>query len=1102
MNKSFIDLFEEQVEKTPGNIAVVFELQQLSFSELNEKSNQLAHQLRSFGVKEDVLVPLFIERGFNMVVGLLGIMKAGGAYVPIDIDFPQERISYMLQDSQASVLVCSKESRKKLPSVEGIASVEIDVLPDGPKNNLSEKTLPHHLAYVIYTSGSTGMPKGVMIEHRNLVDYITGLFEKTGINNCHSFALVSTIATDLGNTVIYSSLACGGTLHVFTKETVSNIEMLQQYFDEHKIECLKIVPSHWRALSPGVNLLLPGKLLIFGGEALPEKIIEDIRSSGSHCRVVNHYGPTETTIGKLLHIVEPDAKYEYTVPIGKPFSNTKVLVLTKNLKLCPIGVPGQLYITGDGVARGYWNNPELTKEKFIQNPFAKQGYSIMYDTGDLVKYLPDGNISFIGRADNQVKIRGYRIELGEIENVLQQSDLVSQAAILAKDDKQGNKTLVGYIISNGVFQREGILTFAKEKLPEYMVPAVLVEMDKFPLTANGKIDRNALPDTDEKDLHSNEFVAPRNEVEDRLAEIWKDVLEVDQVGIHDNFFELGGHSLLAVRLVSAIRKAFVVEMPISNIFDFPTVALLAVQLSQHSDDKVLNSIERVDPRPAHIPLSFSQERLWFIDRLEGSIQYHVPAVLRLSGNLNVEALNFALKTIVDRHEILRSVILDEDGHPYQQVNESGAWELSVVEGAHFREEKKALQDYIFQLIRKPFDLAGDYMIRATLIKTDVEEFLLIATLHHIASDGWSRSVLVKEVVELYNSFEEKRSAQLNSLSIQYADYAIWQRAHLTGEVFDSKINYWKDKLFNVAHINLPNDFKRPAVWNSRGAFVHHKVDKAVTESLNKLSQQKGVTLFMTLLAAFKVLLHRYSGQEDICVGTPIAGRQQVEVEELIGFFVNTLALRDEVKSNATFEELLLEVRKTTLDAYQHQEVPFEKIVDVLDVERDVSRNPVFQVMFVLRNTPEVPDLSFGNVKLSAVNAEHTTAMFDIQLFITETVDGLSIMTEYSTDLFLESTIRDMISQYRELLSSILKNPKETIGRLPILSKQEEHHLLHDLNKTSTDYPKDKTVVDLFGSQVLKTPDAIAVVFDESQYTYRELDTLSNQLAHSLKARGV
>ena len=481
-------------------------------------------------MKEETLVPICIERGLEMMIGILGILKAGAAYVPIDTDFPQDRISYMLEDSGASIIVSSKENRSKLPKAEDVEFIEIGDATNQPIEDLKTKVKPHHLAYVIYTSGSTGKPKGVMVEHRNLVDYVFGLNEKIQINDCRSFALVSTIATDLGNTVIYSSLLSGGALHLFTKDSVSNIEYLHRYFKEHKIDCLKIVPSHWEALQLDEELLLPDKLLIFGGEALQTEQIEKIKSSGSICRLVNHYGPTETTIGKLLHVIDPDVKYDNTIPIGKPFSHTKIYVLSKDMKLCPAGVLGQLYISGAGVARGYFNNIELTKEKFIENSFEKnkEEKSLMYGTGDLVKYLPDGNIMFLGRVDDQVKIRGYRIELGEIENVLKECESVRQSVVLARKTQEGNMRLVGYAVPEGVFDKEAIISYLRSRLPEYMIPAIWVELENLPLTQNGKIDRKALPDPDSSGLLSNEYVAPRNETEENLAAIWQEVLGLEQ----------------------------------------------------------------------------------------------------------------------------------------------------------------------------------------------------------------------------------------------------------------------------------------------------------------------------------------------------------------------------------------------------------------------------------------------------------------------------------------------------------------------------------------------------------------------------------------------
>ncbi|MEO7766780.1 MAG: amino acid adenylation domain-containing protein, partial [Ferruginibacter sp.] len=588
-DKSVPELFEEQVLKTPYKTALVFEDEKFTYRQLNERANQLAHYLKSKGVLAGSLIPLYLERSASMIIGIMGIMKAGAAYVPIDTDLPEDRVSFMLSDTGSKIVVTSRQSSTNLPATDSLILITIDgeELNDEPTVNLTTKVEAASLAYLIYTSGSTGKPKGVMIEHRSLADYTFGLIKQIRINECHSFALVSTIATDLGNTVIYASLLSGGSLHVFSKESVTNIEYLHDYFSEYGIDCLKIVPSHWKALRNVDEFLLPKKLLVFGGEALQTDLVEEILSSGTPCRVVNHYGPTETTIGKLLHEVKHGISYNKTIPIGKPFSNTKSYVLSKQMQLCPVGIPGQLFLSGDGVARGYFNNEVLTKEKFIADTFSKEPGLKMYGTGDLVKWLEDGNIEFIGRVDDQVKIRGYRIELGEIETVLQQSSLVSQAVVLAREDKQGNKRLVAFIVPQEQFDRDGIIAYLKDLLPEYMIPLVFMELDALPLTANGKINRKSLPDPDAAELLSGQFTAPRNEAEEKLAAIWQDILEVDQVGIHDDFFELGGHSLLAVRLISAIRKAFVVEMPIGDIFDHPTVALLAARIASESDPVVL-----------------------------------------------------------------------------------------------------------------------------------------------------------------------------------------------------------------------------------------------------------------------------------------------------------------------------------------------------------------------------------------------------------------------------------------------------------------------------------------------------------------------------------
>jgi amino acid adenylation domain-containing protein/non-ribosomal peptide synthase protein (TIGR01720 family) len=1101
--KSLIKLFEKHALNNPQSISLAYEGRQLTSFELNNQSNQLAHYLKSKGVKSDTLVPLFVERGIEMIIGMLAILKAGGAYVPIDTDFPEDRVLHMLEDTSAIIVLGSVSSRKKLIQTGNYEFVELDgdwsAFSQLPTENPDIAFDPEQLLYVIYTSGSTGKPKGVLVTQGNMLDYIKGLDECTEINDCESYALVSTMATDLGNTVLFSWLVSGGTLHVFSKDTVSHIENLHSYFNRHRIECLKIVPSHWKALLKDGEPLLPLSLLIFGGESLQGEVIHKIKETGSDCRVINHYGPTETTVGKLLNEVDLDKEYGLTVPIGKPFSDTSIYVLNASGSICPIGVPGELHIGGAGVASGYLNNPGLTAEKFISDPFGNGGK--VYKTGDLVSYDDEGNIVFLGRVDDQVKIRGYRVEPGEIGRVLEGCDSVSQAVVISHDDHQGNKQLIAYIVPAYSFDSEEILAYAKMNLPDYMVPAHLIELESIPLTANGKVDRKALPAIDSTE-QTGEYVAPRTDIEARLAEIWQDVLEVDQVGIHDDFFELGGHSLLAVRLISAVRKAFKTELPISDVFDYPSVAALAERLSgEPGNEKVSGGIQAILPRPEFIPLSFSQERLWFIDRMEGSVQYHVPAVLRLKGNLNITALNAALNEIVSRHEVLRTSILEKEGQAYQLIKEAGKWELLKVDGSHYQNDTAALEEFIQQIILEPFDLSKDDMIRGHLIMLDAEEFMLVINLHHIASDGWSRSVLVRELVTLYKSFDVGLSIRLEPLKLQYADYSIWQRNLLQGELLEKKLGYWKSKLDGTAVLNLPTDYIRPAIQGTKGAIHTFYIDPELTEQIHTLSKSLGSTLYMTLLASYKVLLHRYSGQEDICVGTGIAGRQQQELEGLIGFFVNTLAMRSKVGSDMPFTEFLQAVKVTTMEAYDYQEVPFEKVVDAVVKERDISRNPIFQVTFVVQNTPDVPELRLGDLVLSLENYDHVTTKFDITFSVTEMKAGLQVIAEYNTDLFERASIERMSAHYINLIKSIIETPGQKVGLLSLLSADEEALLL-GLNPEETPYPEDKNLATLFEDQATKTPDAVALVLDNERLTYKQLNERSNQLAHYLQRNGV
>jgi amino acid adenylation domain-containing protein/non-ribosomal peptide synthase protein (TIGR01720 family) len=1090
---NFVGLFETMAERTPDAIAIVFEGSTVNYKNLNEKANQIAHALISKGVGRDSLVPLFMNRGWEMMAGMLGILKSGGAYVPIDTELPSQRINYILEDTGAKFLV----AEDKFSDIKSIDKITFENTSHLSTSNPDIKITNSQLVYVIYTSGSTGVPKGVMVEHGQLIDYIYGLDNQININNQKSFALVSSFSTDLGNTVIFTALAFGGALHVFSKQSVTDPQYLNNYFEENEIECLKIVPSHWKALSVD-KLLLPKSLLIFGGEALQSEILKKIDQSGANCRVINHYGPTETTIGKLLHSTLKSDKYPRSIPIGKPFGNTRLFVLSKSGEISPIGVPGELYIGGDGVARGYLNNTDLTERKFVDLTWSHK-VARYYATGDLVKYHEDGNLEFLGRTDTQVKIRGYRVEPTEIERVIEQNEMILQSAIVTIFDEVKGDRLVAYLVTNELYEREKLLYELKNKLPDYMIPSTLVEIDHIPLTPNGKIDRKALPDPNDLDFESGNYVAPVTETEIALVQIWETLLGYNKISVNDNFFEIGGHSLLAMRVISAIRKGLGKELAVKDIFNNPTILELSKYLIFTSSHSILPPIQ-VEERPLFIPLSYSQERLWFLDRLEGSTQYHIPMVMKLKGNLNVEYLKDTLIQIIQRHEILRTVIKEVNGIGYQFVKDTADWKLQILNLSG--KDLTSANTLIHQLISKPFDLSSDYMLRANLIQTDIKEYILVLVLHHVASDGWSTSVLVKEVEELYMAYSTNRMPDLPALLVQYADYSIWQRNHIKGDLLNLKLEYWKNKLENVIPLELPTDYARPIVQSNNGATFHFKLDKKITDKLEKLSQKTGATMFMTALSAFNVLLQKYSNQEDICIGTPIAGRQHHEIENVIGYFVNTLALRTNVNNDLSFTQLLLSVKETTLEAYENQEIPFEKVVDATVYKRDMSRSPLFQVMFLYQNTPPLLQVHLPEIELKIENVETGTSKFDLLLGVVESNKGLEMSFEYCTDLFKESTIQRLKDHLLEILASIADNPENKIHEIRLIGKQDEVKILNSFNNRNVEFPQDKTITEIFEQQADLFPDKEALVFEDSSLTYKELNEKANRLAHYLVQKGI
>ena len=1115
-DKCIHQLFEEQVERTPDAVAVVFENEQITYQQLNCRANQLAHYLRSLGVVADELVGICVERSLEMVVGLLGILKVGGAYLPLDPEYPTERLHFMLEDAQVKVLLTQQPLVELVPEHQA-CNIYLDTdwekIAQNSKSNPKNSVIPDNLAYVIYTSGSTGKPKGVLVNHVSVVNLYTDFQTKKPLSVGDRCSLWTSISFDVSIYEIFSALLAGASLYIVPELARLDTITFTNWLDSQQI-CSAYIPPFMlkdflARLSKTPNKLSLQRLLV-GVEPIQEQLLISLSQRIPDLCIINGYGPTETTICSTLYPLQFQSIGNRNTPIGKPVQNTEIFLLDDQMQLIPIGVIGEIYIGGIGLARGYLNQKELTQKKFIPNPFSDEPHSRLYKTGDLARYLPDGNIEYLGRIDNQVKIRGFRIELGEIEALFSQHEDVQASCVITREDIPGQKRLVAYVVP----QKQVILTtsqlrqFLKAKLPDYMVPNAFVILEALPLTSNGKLDRRVLP---MPDLQSSigKYVAPRRPIEEMLAQIWAQILKVEQVGIHDNFFELGGHSLLATQLVSRIRKIFQVELPLRDLFATATVGELAKSIEQLQKQELKLVAPPILPRAENveIPLSFAQQRLWFLDQFApNSALYNIPFALRVVGTLYQVALQQSLQQIIQRHEALRTNFIAIDGETRQITREQEdiPWTVSLVDLQHLpaNEQEIAVQELTQQQALQPFDLVSQALVRATLLVLSETEHILLICMHHIVSDGWSIGVFVQELTALYNAYAQGQPATLAPLPIQYADFAIWQRQWLQGDVLQSQLDYWQKQLKDAPTLlPLPTDRPRGAVQTFAGAHQEFALSVELTQKLTKLSQQQGCTLFMTLLAAFDTLLYRYTDVADILVGTPIANRDRSEIEGLIGFFVNTLVLRTDLSGNPSFNELLGRVREMAMDAYAHQDLPFEMLVEALQPERDLSHAPLFQVDFLLQNDP-LSTVELTGLTVSSLPIETAMAKFDLTLAMQNTPTGLLGVWEYNTDLFDHSTIERMTGHLITLLEAVVVNPQERIAQLPLLTAFEQQQLLVEWNDTQADYPFDKCLHQLFEQQAELTPDAVAVVFDNEQLTYQELNTQANQLAHYLQSLGL
>jgi len=1175
-------LFEAQVERTPDAVAVALEDEQLSYRELNARANLLAHHLRGLGVGAGEAVGIFMERSLEMIVGVLGALKAGAACLPLDPSYPDERLAFMLKDAGGSVVLSQQRLAANLPKTDArVVCLDADweeVARSSDENPRTSVT-PESWVYVIYTSGSTGRPKGVCMPHRALVNLVEWHRAMPAMSaRTLQFASLN---FDVSFQEIFSTLAAGASLLLVRDSVRVDIPALGRFIEENKIERFHLPVVVLQKLAEEFcdkpQALLSLRELMVGGEQLQiTDAVVKLFARLKDCALYNHYGPSETHVVTSFTLPDTPESWPALPPLGCPIANTEIYLLDSRLHPVPVGVPGELYIGGVCLAHGYLNRAALTAERFVPHPFSSEPGARLYKTGDLARYLKDGNIEFIGRNDFQVKIRGMRIELGEIEVALKQHEGVREAVVTVRQDVSGGeKRLVAYVIAHRgrAVEARQLRDYLRGKLPEYMLPSAFVTLDAFPLTPSGKIDRLALP-APERNLETEEgYVAPRGALEEVLSTIFAEVLQLERVGVRDNFFDLGGHSLLATQIASRVREAFRVEVPLRKIFEEPTVeglaqallegegeriertAELLLQLSSLSDEEAGRLARRVEQgagetkdtigqrrattaeewvspelppseeragestgegvseaggkRTARAirtaPLSFAQQRLWFLDQYEPeNILYNIPAAIRLKGALNTTALERSLNEILRRHEALRTTFAVVDDRPIQVINEVRDSRLTVIELRESSpEEREATAARLAsEEARRPFNLAEGPLLRVKLLQLAEDDQVLLITMHHIISDGWSIKILIREMGALYEAYADEREAALPELPLQYADFAAWQRGWLQGDVLEEQLSYWKRQLAGSPPLlELPTDRPRPMFKTFHGADVLLTFPKKLSEEITRLSRREGATLFMTLLAAFSTLLYRYTNQADILVGTPIANRNRAETESLIGFFINTLVLRARFSERLTFRALLRQVREAALEAYAHQDLPFEKLVEELQPERTLSHAPLFQVMLDLQNAP-MRDMQLQGLRLMPLPFDSRMAKFDLTLTMGETDGRLSGLLEYNTDLFEAATVRRMAGHFERLLETAVSNPDEQLSRLRLLAEAEREQILFEWNDTRRDYGKDSPIHLAFAEQARRTPEAVAVRFEQDGLTYRELNERANQTGRYLRKLGV
>ena len=1112
-------IFEERAEVRPDAIAIVFKDNQLSYGELNLRANQLARCLRKRGIGPGALVGLYVERSLEMMVGLLGILKAGAAYVPIHPEYSEEWVNFILTDSKIPILLTQGGLLARLPpdhpELITLESVN-EVLRCESDEKIDSGVTADHLAYIIYTSGTTGSPKGVQIPHRALMNFAVQAADVFGIDFTDRVLQFASIAVDTSIEEIFPCLMRGGTLVLRTDTMLESTTAFIDECQNFDITVLDLPTAYWheltaRLFSEHVKLPISVRAVIIGGERVfPERLTMWRERVDHKVKLFNTYGPTETTVAATVYdLTDHDVGHGLSrgVPIGRPILNVQTYVLDRNLTPVPIGVSGELHIGGAGVAPGYLNQPILSAQKFILNPFSENPDLRLFKTGDLVRYRSDGHLEYVGRVDRQVKIRGFRVELDGIEAVLRKHPLVKDAAVVHEGVSLG-KALVAYLVPNhgAKLNTADVKRFIRARLPEYMVPTEISVLDSLPVNGHGKIDRRALSAPDINSPRRSEmFTPPRTITEKRIARIWCEVLGLKDLGKDDHFFEIGGQSLLAAQIVSRIRKELQVEIPLRLIFEAPTVA----QLAEYVDEALLRREVRTDglailssSHGHEVPASQAQMRIWYMHMLAPeSSAYNIAAPIRFTGLLHKEALTRSLAELIRRHESLRTTFLNKEGRPVQVISPTLIIEIpetdlrTIAEASRIREARRILSEEA----RRPFNLEKGPLIRVLLLQLGEEDQVLLLNMHHVISDQWSLRVIARELTVLYNEFCQSLSPSLNGLRPQYADFAMWQDQWLSRERLEAQITYWKSQLADLEPLALPTDYPRPSVQTFRGAYQSLNLSADLVESLRSHAAQENATLYMIFLAAFKVLLCRYTGRQDIAIGSPIANRTRLEWEEVVGTFINILVLRTGFSGNSSFRQVLRRVREVVLDGFTNGDAPFEMLVKELQPGRDASRSPLVQVLFNFQSAP-IGKLDLLDLSWMPFEVDQSSSQFDVSVTVDPEITR-KILIAYNTDLYKEETIARMLQHYQRLLESVAANPDQTVRAVTMLSDGERRQLLCEWNDTDIDVFQ-SCIHELFETQASKTPDSIAVVFEDQQISYRTLEHRANLVACRLREMGV